>query len=301
MFSIITNTPSLTAARSVYKNTFDLQRSVERMSTGKRVNHAGDDAASSAIADLMETEISGLGKAIQNAQDGLSMAQTIDGGLIAVQENLQRIKELFIQGSNGTLGSSQKDSIQREINDRITTIGQIAATVKFNGNALLLAGTDKTLQTGAYVNETTTLTLTPSGAATGIDLDITATTGNGQISEGSSVALDTLHILGANVDSQDGSHAATTANGTLSDLDAMIANISRMRGSVGAFSNALESKIEFMMLHKENVTASKGRMVDLDVAAESSKLVKAQILQKAATSMLSQANQLPASVLDLLP
>ncbi len=312
-FAINTNTASLTAARALYKNTMNLQRSVERMSTGLRVNHAGDDAASSAIADTMTAEIQGLEKASQNAQDGISMAQTIDGGLSAVQTGLQRIRELFVQGSNGTLGANEKDSIQREINEQITTIGQVASTVKFNGQALLLAGTNKSMQTGAYNGETTTLVLAPSAANTGIDLDITASTGNGQITENAhtggtdsthsiaAFSLDDLHLSGANVDSQSGTVTTTAQNGDLDDLDAMIGNISRMRGAVGAFSNALESKIEFINLHKENVTASKGRMVDLDVAAESSKLIKSQILQKAATSMLAQANNMPAAALDLIP
>ncbi len=252
----------------------------------------------------------GLGKAIQNAQDGISMAQTIDGGLVAVQENLQRIRELMVQGTNGTLGTDQKDSIQREINERITTIGQIATTVKFNGSALLKDSTaNAALQTGAYNGETTTLYLLDQAAADqGIQINISyeraaAASEYGTMVEGATVgfALDELHIAGADVNSQDGDVTATTANGTLADIDTVIANISRMRGSVGAFSNALESKIEFMMLHKENVTASKGRMIDLDVAAESSKLVKSQILQKAATSMLAQANNMPASALDLIP
>jgi flagellin len=309
MFSVVTNTPSLTAARALYKNTFDLQRSVERMSTGLRVNHAGDDAASSAIADLMQTEIGGLGKAIQNAQDGISMAQTIDGGLVAVQENLQRIRELMVQGTNGTLGGDQKDSIQREINERITVIGDIANTVKFNGSALLKdSSANAALQTGAYNGETTTLYLLDTVAADqGIQINIAyeraaAASEYGSLVEGATAgfALDELHISGAAVASKDGD-VTSGANGTLADMDALIGNISRMRGTVGAFSNALESKIEFMMLHKENVTASKGRMIDLDVAAESSKLVKSQILQKAATSMLAQANSMPASALDLLP
>ncbi len=311
MFSVITNTPSLTAARALYKNTFDLQRSVERMSTGLRVNHAGDDAASSAIADLMQTEIGGLSKAIQNAQDGISMSQTIDGGLVAVQENMQRIRELVVQGTNGTLGSDQKDAIQREINERVTTIGQIATTVKFNGSALLKNATaNGTLQTGAYNGETTTLYLLDEVAANqGIQIDIaedvsaTASDNYGSLIEGgvtTGFSLDKLRISGGTITAQDGSTTAATAT-PLSEIDNIIGNISRMRGTVGAYSNALESKIEFMMLHKENVTASKGRMIDLDVASESSKLVKAQILQKAATSMLAQANNMPASALDLLP
>ncbi len=295
--TVNTNIQSLVASRALYKNTMDLQRSVERMATGLRVNRAGDDAASSSIADIMTSEIEGLGKAIQNSQDGLSMAQTIDGGLVAVQENLQRIRELWVQGSNGTLGADQKDSIQREINERVTTIEQIATTVKFNGNALLLSGTDKTLQTGAFNSETTTLTLATGTADTGIGIDIDATT-NGSMGEGAGVVLAKFRLAGATVTSQDTTSADA---GSLTALDAMITNVSRMRGSVGAFQNALESKVEFMMLHKENVTASKGRLVDLDVAAESSKLVKAQILQKAATSMLAQANSAPTAALDLIP
>ena len=321
MFSVVTNTPSLTAARALYKNTFELQRSVERMSTGLRVNRAGDDAASAAIADLMTTEIQGLAKATQNAQDGISMAQTIDGGLSAVQENLQRIRELFVQGSNGTLGTDEVDSIQREINERISTIHQISGTVKFNGVALLKnTGTaDLSMQTGAYDGETTTLAIEEGDTAyTGIYISVsqavsgTAANNYGALIEGiatgtdsthsiANFSLDSLHLSRATVDSQGGGVTNTTQNGDLDDIDTMIGNISRMRGAVGAFSNALESKIEFMMLHKENVSASKGRMIDLDVAAESSKLVKSQILQKAATSMLSQANSLPASALDLLP
>ncbi len=327
-FSITTNTASLTAARALYKNTLNLQRSVERMSTGLRVNRAGDDAASAAIADLMQTEIDGLGKATQNAQDGLSMAQTMDGGLSAIQTSLQRIRELFVQGSNGTLSADEKDSIQREINDQVTTIGQIADTVKFNGVSLLKNTTtvldaDGTgiisMQTGAYDGETTTLGVGKSSslANTGVYIDITHTMAgtdadHGQLIEGTDTGIDAthskaafglagLHIAGANVNSQDDSVSSTGQNGDLVDIDTMIGNVSRMRGSIGAFSNALESKIEFMTLHKENVTASKGRMVDLDVAAESTKLIKTQILQKAATSMLAQANNLPATALDLIP
>ncbi len=325
-FAINTNTASLTAARALYKNTLNLQRSVERMSTGLRVNHAGDDAASAAIADTMEAEIQGLGKATQNAQDGISMAQTIDGGLSAVQTSLQRIRELFVQGSNGTLGADEVDSIQREINEQISVIEDISTTVKFNGVSLLQnSGSSISLQTGAYDSETTALTVGKGGATAnaGIHIDIAFSvaadaTDNGTLVEGgydlgvSSAsrdaahsigffALDDLHLNRATVDSYSGTVTTTVQNGDLEDIDTMIGNISRMRGSVGAFSNALESKIEFMTLHKENVTASKGRMIDLDVAAESSKLIKSQILQKAATSMLAQANNLPATALDLIP
>jgi len=279
----------------------DLQKSVERMSTGKRLNSAGDDAAGLSIADKLKAEVEGLRKAKQNALDGVSMTQTMDGGLQAVQENLLRIRELMVQGLNGTNGTSEKDAIQREINERITTINDIANTVKFNGQALLIGGTTKTLQTGAYTSESTSIVITPGAAATGIDIDVTATTAAGQLSEGSSIALDTLHISGASVDSQDASFTGTGANGTLADVDAMISNINRMRSHLGAVQNSLESKISFLDLHAENVTASESRIRDLDVAAESSKLVKLQILQKASTAMLAQANGMTQVALDLIP
>ncbi len=310
-FAINTNTASLTAARALYKNTMNLQRSVERMSTGLRVNRAGDDAASAAIADLMETEVQGLGKAIQNSQDGLSMAQTIDGGLSAVQTGLQRIRELVVQGTNGTLSADEKDSIQREINEQVETIDQLSSTVKFNGISLLQnTGTSISMQTGAYDSETTSLTVgknlatANTGIYIAVNFDSTGLqSDNGTLSEGTTTgfALDKLLITDSGLTAHDGSTATTVTSGPLAEIDVMIGNISRMRGSVGAFSNALESKIEFMTLHKENVTASKGRMIDLDVAAESSKLIKSQILQKAATSMLAQANNLPATALDLIP
>ncbi len=302
-FVINTNTAALYAQRSLFKNTMDLQKSVERMSTGKRINSAGDDAAGLSIADKLKAEIEGLRKAKQNALDGVSMVQTMDGGLQAVQENLFRIRELMVQGLNGTNGASETDAIQREINERITTIESIATTVKFNGQALLIAGTTKTLQTGAYANESTSIVITPGGAATGIDIDIDATTGNGQLSEGSSVALSKLHIAGAAVDSQHESapFTGTGANGTLADIDAMISNVNRMRSHLGAVQNSLDSKISFLDLHAENVTASESRIRDLDIASESSKLVKLQILQKASTAMLAQANSMTQVALDLIP
>lgn len=309
MLTIASNVQSMFTARAVGMNTLNLQRSVERLSTGYRLNRAGDDAAGAAMVDAMTAEIRGLEKAEQNAQDGVSMAQTIDGGLTAIQENLQRIRELFVMGGNGSLGTDELDSLQREVNERVNTIDDIADAVTFNGQALLKAGTDKTIQTGAYNGETTTLNLAPStGGGTpdnGIDIDITyvragTTADNGQLMQGTSTAslsLDGLQISGASVSSVDGSDVG----GTIADLDAIIENISRMRGEVGAFQNALESKISFLSLHKESVTASRGRIRDVDVAAETANLTKAQILQQSAAAMLAQANSIPQTVMNLLP
>ncbi len=300
-FVINTNTAALNAQRSLFKNTMRLQKSVESLSSGYRLNNAGDDAAGLSIADKLKAEIEGLRKAKQNSLDGISMLQSMGGGLDAIQENLFRIRELLVQGANGTNGANEKDALQREINERITTINDIANTVKFNGQALLIAGTTKTIQSGAYASETTSIVITPGAAATGIDIDVTATTGAGQLSEGSSVALDTIHISGAAVDSQDGSFTGTGANGGLDDIDDMINNVNRMRSHLGAVQNSLESKISFLDLHAENVTASESRIRDLDIAAESSKMIKLQILQKASAAMLAQANGMTQIALDLIP
>jgi flagellin len=306
-FVLNTNTAALYAQRSLFKNTMELQKSVERMSTGKRLNSAGDDAAGLSIADKMKAEIEGLRKAKQNSLDGISMTQSMDGGLQAIQENLFRIRELMVQGLNGTNGASELDAIQREINERVTTIGSIASTVKFNGQALLVAGTTKSLQTGAYTGETTSIAITPSVANSGIDIDIAYervadATQYGQLTENATAgfALDEIHLSGATVASKDGD-VTSGANGTLADMDAVITNINRMRSHLGAVQNSLESKISFLDLHAENITASESRIRDLDIASESSRLVKLQILQKASTTMLAQANGMTQVALDLLP
>lgn len=302
-FQINTNTQALFAQRSLFRNTQALEKSVERMSTGLRLNKAGDDAAGMSIADKLKAEVEGLRKAKQNSLDGISMTQSMDGGLQAIQENLFRIRELMVQGLNGTNGTQEANAIQREINERIGIIDDIATTVKFNGQSLLKGGTTKTLQSGAYANETTTIVITPGGAGTGIDIDITATTGAGQLSENATAgfALAKLHISGATVDSQDGTFTGTGANGTLSDIDQMVNNINRMRSHLGAVQNSLESKIFFLDLHAENVLASESRVRDLDIAAESSNLVKNQVLQQASTAMLAQANSMAEVALNLIP
>lgn len=302
-FPINTNTQALFAQRSLYRNTQALEKSVERMSTGLRLNKAGDDAAGLSIADKLKAEVEGLRKAKQNSLDGISMTQSMDGGLQAIQENLFRIRELMVQGLNGTNGTQEANAIQREINERIGIIDDIATTVKFNGQSLLKGGTSKTLQSGAYANETTTIVITPGAAGTGIDIDIEATTGAGQLSEGATAgfALAKLHIAGATVDSQDDTFTNTGANGTLSDIDQMVNNINRMRSHLGAVQNSLESKIFFLDLHAENVLASESRVRDLDIAAESSNLVKNQVLQQASTAMLAQANSMAEVALNLIP
>lgn len=316
-----TNTQSIFAQRALRKNTSGLKTNIEHLSTGYRINRAADDAAGLSIANKLTTRIKGLEKAKQNSGDGISLIQTAEGGLAVIQENLQRIRELVVQGVNGTNGSSEKDALQREINERIRTIDDIAKATNFNGISLLVGNTaDVTLQTGANNGETTSLVMIPGGsttataaattANTGIDIDIdldidltnadtTADTTRGRITEGITTdgfAVDKLQISGASVDSVSGTNIAATVG----DIDTMIDNISRMRSYIGATQNALESKMEYIDIAMENASASRSRIQDVDVAYESSILVKNQILQQTASAMLAQANQTPQVALQLI-
>lgn len=304
-----TNTQSLFAQRALRINTSNLKSNIERLSTGLRINRAADDAAGLSISNKLTTSIRGLDKAMQNAGDGVSLIQTAEGGLSVIQENLQRIRELVIQGTNGTNGTNELDAIQREINERIRIIDDIGKATKFNNQALLVSATDKVLQTGANSNETTTITLTSHTLAnTGVDIDISTvrvsgTTEYGELIEGTATgfALDRLQLSGASVNSVNYATHTTNVAADVSDIDQMIDNVSRMRSYLGAIQNSLESKMDFLDIARENAESSRSRIQDVDVAKESSILVKNQILQQTASSMLAQANAQPQIALQLLP
>jgi flagellin len=302
-----TNTQSLFAQRALRTNTMNLERNIEHLSTGYRINRAADDAAGLSIANKLTTQVRGLEKAMQNAGDGISLIQTAEGGLGIIQENLQRIRELVVQGINGTNGESEKAAIQREINERVQIIDDIAKATKFNNNALLIGGTSRTLQTGYANGETTTIALTAGSAtATGIDIDVTfqavgGLTDAGQLSEGntSGFALNEISVGSTSVAAKDGSTTTVTSNG-IGEIDTMIDNISRMRSYLGAMQNSLESKVDYLDTARENAMASRSRIQDVDVAKESSILAKNQILQQSAAAMLAQANAQPQIALQLL-
>lgn len=312
---INTNTQSIFAQRALSKNTSALQLNIEHLSTGYRVNRAADDAAGLSIANKLTTTIRGLQRAKQNSGDGISLVQTAEGGLGIIQENLQRIRELTVQGISGTNGTNEINALQREINERVKVIGDIASSTKFNGVNLLYNNATATatinLQTGADAGQTTTIdfrTEQSGKAFTGIEVDISqvrtgSTSDYGHVFEGISTtgfALDKIQLAGASVNSYN--YATHTSNVTLSlaDVDTMIDNISRMRSYLGAAQNALESKIEYMDIAIENSLASRSRIQDVDVAYESSILVKNQILQQSAASMLLQANSSPQIALKLI-
>ncbi len=292
-----TNTSSLFAQRALGKNAFEMQKSIEKLSTGSRINRAGDDAAGLSISEGMTSDIRGLQKAKQNVGDGISLIQTAEGALSIIQDNVQRIRELAVQATNGTNSSAEKDAIQREINERITTIEDIANATKFNGVAIIKSATTKSLQTGANNGETTSIVLAGATAA-GIHIDVD-TTSAGSIGESAAFALSALHV-GGSVNAQDGSTSTTTSS-ILTGVDYMIDNLSRMRSYLGAAQNSLESKSAYLDVAIENTSAARSRIKDVDVASESSNLLKHQILQQAAATMLTQANATPQMALNLLP
>ena len=276
--TVNTNIQSLFAQRALARNTISLQKNTERLSTGLRINKAADDAAGLSISEKMTSEILGLRKAKQNALDGISLIQTTEGGLSIIQDNMQRIRELMVQAANGTNGSTELDAMQREINARIQTIGDIAGQTQYNGINLLTnnggASSDIVLQTGANAGETTTLLFRSgvTGAAnTGIEINISHIVGNvpvqdeGQLVEGiatANFALDRLRLADPTgnmvVDSIAG--AANNVTPTLGDIDTMITNLSRMRSYLGAMQNSLESKIEYLDIVNENISTSRSRI-----------------------------------------
>jgi flagellin len=318
-----TNTQSIFAQRALGQNTLGLQRNLERLSTGFRINRAADDAAGLSISEKLTARINGYNKAKQNASDGISMVQTAEGSLGIIQDNMQRVRELLVQGLNGTNSANEANAIQNELNERIQIITDISTSTEFNGIQLLDGTANRILQTGAEAGQTTTINF-QSGvtASTGIDVDIAfqstgvAATDGGHIIEGVQdvlganlvgFSLDQIHIPGATVNAYDGTAGTDIMpNPTLSGeigldvIDVIIDNVSRMRSELGATQNALESKITYLDTSSENAAASRSRIRDVDVAMESSSLVKNQILQQSAAAMLSQANSMPQIALQLL-
>lgn len=330
---INTNTQSIFAQRALNRNTLDLQRNIEHLSTGFKINRAADDAAGLSISNKLTTKIRGFEKAKQNAGDGISLIQTAEGALGIVQENLQRVRELIVQGVNGTFSSNELDSFQREINERIRVIDDISQSTEFNGIQLLTGNNnistppvapatshDVVLQTGADSGQVTTLSFasgitSSTGININVDHEITGTTVDfGELNEGIGAvgfALSELHLAGATVDSlavaesRFGGAANVDLGITgvpigLGDIDTIIDNVSRMRSELGAMQNALESKMTYLDIARENAEASRSRIRDVDVAKESSMLVKNQILQQSAAAMLAQANTSPQLALQLL-
>ncbi len=263
--TINTNLVSLNAQRNLSTSQMSLATSMQRLSSGLRVNSAGDDAAGLAIATRMNAQIKGTNVAIRNANDGISLAQTAEGALATVTDALQRMRELAVQAQNGTNGTTDRANLNTEYQQLSQEITRIAAQTKFNGTAIVGASAGaQVFQVGA--NNGDTLTITTS----------TVTTVGGDLTTSGNAAT------------------AVTA------LDTALDTISTNRATYGAAISRFGFAISNLQITAENQTAAHGRIMDADFAAETSNLSRAQILQQAGSAMVAQANQLPNTVLTLL-
>ena len=296
-----TNTQSLFAQRALRQNTGMVQKSIEKLSTGYRINKAGDDAAGLSISNKMTTLIRGMDQAKRNIGDGIGMISTIDGALGTVQDNLQRIRELTVQALNGTNSNDERDAIQREVNERVKAIDDMGNQATFNGVNLLKGTANITLQIGASDgNSLTMYTSAGTSAATGFLINYSSTT-VGSIGEGTTLQLSAFTVGSANVKTLSGNTSATATANALLNLDSMINNVSRMRSQVGAYENSLSSNMDYLDRYSESLRGARSRVQDVDVAAESADTSRAQILQQSAAAMLTQANATPQIALNLLP
>ena len=302
--NINTNTQSVFAQRALGGKTMGLQKNIEKLSAGFRINKAADDAAGLSISEKLTSQIRGLEKAEQNIGDGISMVQTAEGALGAIQDNVQRIRELVVQSSNGTNVRNELNAIQREINARVTTIEDIGDNTTFNGINLLdgTAGTAGivTLQTGSDNGQTTTIDFN------NLEIDIDSNGVAGSMGENLAYNLSDLKITDNNAasvgsEAVPGTGAVAPSAAPLTELDDVLDTLSTMRSTLGAIQNSLESKSEYLNVARENALASRSRIKDVDVAKESSLMIENQILQQSSAAMLSQANSSPQLALNLLP
>src|SRR4051794_26563269 len=256
-------------------------KSMEKLSSGYRINRAADDAAGLAISEKMRGQIGGLAQAQRNAQDGISLVQTAEGSLSEVHSMLQRVRDLTVQYHNDTLATDDKAAIEAEVGQLATEIGNITDGTKgtsFNGQSLFGSGKTFTFQVGANDGETiTTKAFDPAANLAGSGLS-------------EILSLSDVSTVGATL-------STATA---LSTVDSAIKNVSKARADFGAVQNRLEHRLTNLATYQENLTASESRIRDVDMAEEMTKFTKLNILQQAGTSMLAQANQAPQSVLSLL-
>jgi flagellin len=268
--TINTNVVSLNAQRNLNTSQSSLATSMQRLSSGLRVNSAKDDAAGLAIAERMYAQTRGMNVAIRNANDGISMFQTAEGAMGKITDNLQRIRELAVQSANGALSDDDRTNLQSEVDQLVEEIARVADNAKFNGVNLLDGSfTSTDFQIGADSTDTITATT---------DFDMTALTAYG--------AAD-ISTAGA-------------ASGVIDDIDDDLDLVNTARSQAGALQSRFEAVIAQLQVNVESTSAARGRIMDADFAAETANLSRAQILQQAGTAMVAQANQIPQQVLALL-
>jgi len=278
---INTNMMSLNSQRSLNRSQMSMQTSLERLSSGLRINRAKDDAAGLAITERVTSQIRGLDQAIRNANDGISLLQTAEGALGEATNTLHRMRELAVQSRNGTYNSSDRQSLQDEFSALQKELVRIAAVTEFNNINLLGQASTLSLQVGWENGADNVIAISAR------DLSGTAAAG------GISYALHS----GLSIGSDGGAGGASTA---MSAIGRAIDAITGLRADFGAVQNRLESAVRNMENVIENQSAARSRIQDADFARETANLTRTQILQQAGTAMLAQANQLPQGVLSLL-
>ena len=312
MASVInTNNASLVAQRNLSTSQASLTTSVQRLSSGLRINSSKDDAAGLGISEKLQSQITSTNVAAKNANDAISMVQTAEGGLQEVSSMLQRMRELATQGNNDSLSTVQMGYIGTEVNSLRDEINKIATRTTFNGKTLL-DGTQSAagavmFQTGTSATDTvdiSTLMVNTRILAANTDATLTPQTDTAAASTYGQlmVALDTAITSAAGASVTTAATTASSANyGALGTaVDDAIGAVATVRSNLGATQNRLEHNIANLQSQSENLTASRSRITDTDYAKETAALTKNQIMQQAATAMLSQANQMPNVVLSLL-
>ena len=283
--NINTNVQSLNAQRVLGSNVKSLGKSLEKLSSGYRINRASDDAAGLQISEGLRSQIRGTDQANSNVQDGINVLNTTDGSLETITNNLQRVRELAVQGGNDTLSSDQRSAIDKEIQQLAKDVTRIASSSQFNKKNLL-DGTQSSfkIQVGANVTSATNT----------IDL---ATAGTNPFADTRATALN---LLGAG----DAVKLSVKSNGsslkTLSIVDAALQTVQNRRASIGALTNRLEGASTNLQISSENFSASESRIRNTDIAKESANLTKNQVLQQASSQILGQANQTSQLALSLL-
>jgi len=330
MAVINTNSLSLMTQNNLNKSQSTLGSAIERLSSGMRINSAKDDAAGQAIANRFTSNINGLNVAARNANDGISLAQTAEGALSEINNNLQRVRDLTVQAQNSSNSASDIDSIQSEVNQRMEEINRVTKETDFNGIKVLdnrtAAGKDFSFQVGSKDGEkidinlkssggwnlataaddggdkatknTYVLTEAPTDPAAPTDTEIADATAakeavNGVMRKTLAVGFD---VLKGKVD-EDGVAVGTTP---LADIDTAIKAVDTQRSSLGASQNRFESTVANLNNTVNNLSSARSRIQDADYAVEVSNMSRAQILQQAGTSVLSQANQVPQAMMSLL-
>ena len=273
--TINTNLVSLNAQRNLTGSQGALATSMQRLSSGLRVNSAKDDAAGLAIAERMNAQIRGMNVAARNANDGISMAQVAEGALSKVGDALQRMRELAVQARNATNSSSDKDSLDKEFGELAKEIQRVLGGTTFNGKAILGADAGTlTFQVGANTTANDTISIT----STNLTTDTSITNATGGALTGDATALATV----------------------ITNIDTALNKVNSERATYGASQNRFDAVISNLRVSVENQSAARGRIMDADFAQETANLSRTQILQQAGTAMVAQANQSPQNVLSLL-